>query len=219
MPELPAKDSASGEANERHPKGASKLTQGKNKYYLYGGLAVIAVLVFYFVRKSNANAAGGSSQNTTGTATGGLDPATQAALNNALQAQGAAYSAGQVVGPQGPAGAQGPPGTQGPPGAGGKQGPPGPPGPPPKHGKIPRGKGEGGPPGPPRKPPGVGDRGEGTVPKGRPTSQFYTVRPGDTLSSIANAHGMSNWQQLYNMNRTVVGNNPNLIHPGLRLKV
>ena len=36
------------------------LTTGKNKWYLVGGLGLIAILVFVFVRKSNANDAGGS---------------------------------------------------------------------------------------------------------------------------------------------------------------
>lgn len=210
MPDVPARDAHTGEANERHPKGMGKLTQGNNKYWLYGGLAVIAVLVFYFVRKSNANAAGGSSQNTTGTATGGLDPASQAALQNALAGQyggigiqgpaGPAGPAGATgaAGSAGPAGKQGQPGQQGPPG---RQGPPGgPPPKPPKHPKPPR-----------RVPPGPVSH--------RPASTFYTVRPGDTLSSIARANGLPNWQSLYNQNRSVVGNNPNMIHPGLRLKV
>lgn len=38
----------------------------------------------------------------------------------------------------------------------------------------------------------------------------YTVRPGDTLSSIAGA----GWQALYQLNRSLLGGNPNLIYPG-----
>ncbi|MDX3578302.1 MULTISPECIES: transglycosylase family protein [unclassified Streptomyces] len=44
----------------------------------------------------------------------------------------------------------------------------------------------------------------------------YTVRAGDTLSSIAARHGMT-WQRVYAANRTVVGGDPDLIVPGQRL--
>jgi nucleoid-associated protein YgaU len=42
------------------------------------------------------------------------------------------------------------------------------------------------------------------------------VRGGDTLGSIAQAHRTS-WQRLYAVNRAVVGGDPHLIVPGLRL--
>src|SRR5690606_7696472 len=39
----------------------------------------------------------------------------------------------------------------------------------------------------------------------------YTVRPGDTLSSIAANFGIhAGWQAIYNKNRAVIGKNPNL---------
>ncbi|MEU6094548.1 transglycosylase family protein [Streptomyces sp. NPDC047079] len=44
----------------------------------------------------------------------------------------------------------------------------------------------------------------------------YTVRSGDTLSSIAERHGTS-WQQLYARNKAVIGGDPDLIVPGQRL--
>ncbi|WP_133913599.1 LysM peptidoglycan-binding domain-containing protein [Streptomyces sp. NBC_00582] len=44
----------------------------------------------------------------------------------------------------------------------------------------------------------------------------YTVRVGDTLSTIAAAHNTT-WQRLYEANRTVIGNDPDLILPGRRL--
>lgn len=44
-------------------------------------------------------------------------------------------------------------------------------------------------------------------------SIVYTVQPGDTLSGIAAKYGM-NWQDLYNSNRFVVGDNPDLIYSG-----
>ncbi|CAL9512173.1 hypothetical protein SUDANB171_03648 [Streptomyces sp. enrichment culture] len=44
----------------------------------------------------------------------------------------------------------------------------------------------------------------------------YTVVSGDSLSKIAAAHGVS-WQQLYQQNKSVVGDDPNLIFPGQQL--
>jgi len=46
----------------------------------------------------------------------------------------------------------------------------------------------------------------------------YTVKPGDTLHTIAGIHGTTA-SNLYNVNRTVIGANPNQIHPGQRLKI
>ncbi|PJE95674.1 transglycosylase [Streptomyces carminius] len=46
----------------------------------------------------------------------------------------------------------------------------------------------------------------------------YTVRPGDTLREIAAAHGTT-WQRLYEANRDVVGDDPDLIFPGQQLRV
>jgi LysM repeat protein len=47
---------------------------------------------------------------------------------------------------------------------------------------------------------------------------FYTVKPGDSLTTIAQANDMTP-TALYNVNRTVIGSNPNVIHPGQRLKL
>jgi LysM repeat protein len=48
----------------------------------------------------------------------------------------------------------------------------------------------------------------------------YTVVSGDTLSSIARKHGTSGgWQRIYQDNRAAIGSSPELIHPGLKLKV
>ncbi|MEU1077171.1 MULTISPECIES: transglycosylase family protein [unclassified Streptomyces] len=44
----------------------------------------------------------------------------------------------------------------------------------------------------------------------------YTVREGDTLSAIAEAHGTT-WERVYAANRTVIGGDPDLILPGERL--
>lgn len=162
---------------------------GKNKWYVVGGLGLLAVLVFFFVSRSNTNAAAGT---TGGTANTGMDPATQAALESALQAQaGSGYTSAGIQGQTGPTGAKGPTGARGKPGKPGKPG-----------------KGKPGPKGPPGKP-------------GKPgKSQFYTVKPGQSLSSIASQfHISGGWEQLYHMNRGVVGSNPNVIHPGQRLKI
>lgn len=45
------------------------------------------------------------------------------------------------------------------------------------------------------------------------SSITYVVKNGDTLSGIASKYGM-NWKNLYNKNKSVIGNNPNLIKPG-----
>ncbi|WP_338782459.1 transglycosylase SLT domain-containing protein [Streptomyces sp. DG1A-41] len=51
-------------------------------------------------------------------------------------------------------------------------------------------------------------------------SLTYTVTKGDTLYRIADKYDVSGgWKQLYKDNRAAVGDNPQLIHPGLKLKV
>ncbi|MFF7340970.1 transglycosylase family protein [Streptomyces sp. NPDC008163] len=48
--------------------------------------------------------------------------------------------------------------------------------------------------------------------------ESYTVTPGDSLSGIADdQHLQGGWQRLYAANRTVVGDDPDLIFPGQRL--
>jgi hypothetical protein len=51
-----------------------------------------------------------------------------------------------------------------------------------------------------------------------PSGGTYTVRSGDTLTRIAARHGTS-WQRVYALNRSVVGGNPGLIHPGQVLRL
>ncbi|MER7706543.1 transglycosylase family protein [Kitasatospora sp. NPDC097605] len=46
----------------------------------------------------------------------------------------------------------------------------------------------------------------------------YTVKAGDTLSTIAAAQGVD-WHELYTKNAKVIGGNPNLIFPGQTLTV
>ncbi|GAA2219088.1 MULTISPECIES: transglycosylase SLT domain-containing protein [Streptomyces] len=51
-------------------------------------------------------------------------------------------------------------------------------------------------------------------------SRTYTVVKGDSLAHIADKYDISGgWKQLYKDNRAAVGDNPKLIHPGLKLKV
>lgn len=188
MPDPPQNDGL----DKKTPPGGKKggLMTGKYKWYVVGGLGLIAVLVFVFVRKSNANSSGG----TPGAASTAMDPSTQAALQSALQGQSAAGYAYQAA--TGPPGVAGPTGPAGPAGATGAKGPAGTPGVPGK---------------PAPKP---------TTAKGQTQTQYYTVRAGDSLSKIASQfHVAGGWQSLYASNRAAVGSNPNMIHPGLRLKV
>ncbi|MEW2811553.1 transglycosylase family protein [Streptomyces massasporeus] len=45
----------------------------------------------------------------------------------------------------------------------------------------------------------------------------YTVRRGDTLSGVAARHGTT-WQRLYAANKAAIGEDPDMIVPGLRLE-
>ncbi|MEU7062196.1 LysM peptidoglycan-binding domain-containing protein [Streptomyces sp. NPDC051578] len=46
----------------------------------------------------------------------------------------------------------------------------------------------------------------------------YSVVAGDTLSQIAASHSVAGgWQQLYEANKSVVGANPSIIRPGIKL--
>ena len=43
--------------------------------------------------------------------------------------------------------------------------------------------------------------------------ETYIIKKGDTLTKIANKY-KTTWQKLYNLNRNILGNNPNKIKPG-----
>ncbi|MEU7606102.1 LysM peptidoglycan-binding domain-containing protein [Streptomyces sp. NPDC040724] len=48
----------------------------------------------------------------------------------------------------------------------------------------------------------------------------YSVVAGDTLSEIAVEHSVSGgWKKLYAANRSVIGDNPSIIRPGIKLKL
>ncbi|WUS95728.1 transglycosylase SLT domain-containing protein [Streptomyces sp. NBC_00708] len=56
------------------------------------------------------------------------------------------------------------------------------------------------------------------VRKAAPTT--YSVVSGDSLYKIAQGHSLGGgWERLYKDNRSVVGSNPDLIHPGLKLTI
>ncbi|MEU9112876.1 transglycosylase family protein [Streptomyces sp. NPDC048483] len=52
----------------------------------------------------------------------------------------------------------------------------------------------------------------------RSTGDSVVVNRGDTVSAIAAAHGWR-WQEFYRLNRPVIGADPDLIYPGMRLAV
>ncbi|MFG2138054.1 transglycosylase family protein [Streptomyces sp. NPDC048650] len=52
----------------------------------------------------------------------------------------------------------------------------------------------------------------------RSTGDFVVVNPGDTVSGIAAAHGWR-WQEFFRLNRQVIGSDPDVIYPGMRLAV
>jgi len=57
-----------------------------------------------------------------------------------------------------------------------------------------------------------------TAAKPATTAVRYAVRPGDTLSGIAAALDVrGGWQALYETNQTVIGADPDVIHPGTEL--
>ncbi|WTX00500.1 transglycosylase family protein [Streptomycetaceae bacterium NBC_01309] len=56
------------------------------------------------------------------------------------------------------------------------------------------------------------------APSAKTAKADYTVVVGDTLFKIARAHDVTGgWQKVYDLNRGVVGGNPNLIFPGQKL--
>lgn len=185
---------------EQVDKAKKGLTTGKNKWYLVGGLGLVAVLVFVFVKKSNGATA---TNDSTGSSTdnSSLDPSTESALESALQSA----SGGMSSGAQGPAGSAGPAGATGATGATGKTGATGAAG---KAGTTTT-----------KTTPPTTTKSPTPVAKPKTTAKSYTVKPGDSLSSIASQFKVSNWQTLYNANRTVVGSNPDKIYPGQKLSI
>lgn len=50
------------------------------------------------------------------------------------------------------------------------------------------------------------------------TSKTYIVKNGDTLSGIAKKYNTT-WQKIYKDNKSIIGNNPNIIKPGMNLTI
>jgi hypothetical protein len=50
-------------------------------------------------------------------------------------------------------------------------------------------------------------------------TRTYTVRPGDTLTAIADRLGLADWRALYEANRDVIGGDPNRIRVGQSLVI
>src|SRR5919202_7069782 len=48
--------------------------------------------------------------------------------------------------------------------------------------------------------------------------ETYTVKSGDTLSKIGQHHGVA-WREIYEANRDVIGDNPDKIFPGQKLRI
>jgi nucleoid-associated protein YgaU len=48
--------------------------------------------------------------------------------------------------------------------------------------------------------------------------EFYTVQPGDSLSKIATKYKGVTWQKIFEANRDQI-KNPDLIHPGQKLRI
>jgi nucleoid-associated protein YgaU len=53
------------------------------------------------------------------------------------------------------------------------------------------------------------------------STRTYIVKSGDTLSDIAQSEmgDAKRWPELYEANKDAVGKNPDLIHPGLELRI
>ena len=204
MPDL-VSDGGSKAANEKTPKKG--LMTGNSKWYVIAGLGGVALLVFFFVRSSNNNANSSNAANSPS-----LDPTTAAALQSALANLSTGNSANNtgIQGPTGPAGPAGPAGAAGATGKTGPAGPAGKPAPAPKPKPKPK----------PKPPPEKEDSGATFILPSMVShgiSGMYTVKAGDTLQSISNKLGTS-YTGLYAVNRHMIGNNPAMIHPGMRLR-
>jgi nucleoid-associated protein YgaU len=60
--------------------------------------------------------------------------------------------------------------------------------------------------------------GEVVIDVSAPEGTVYTVQSGDSLSKIGSHHGVS-WQAIYDANKDLIGDNPDVIHPGQQLKI
>lgn len=56
-------------------------------------------------------------------------------------------------------------------------------------------------------------------PAPKPSGRVHVVENGENLSVIAARYGLSSWRTIYDMNRAIIGDNPNLIKPGWKLRL
>lgn len=49
--------------------------------------------------------------------------------------------------------------------------------------------------------------------------KWHTVVSGENLSVIAAKYGLSSWTTLYDLNKAIIGGNPNMIRPGQQLRI
>lgn len=59
----------------------------------------------------------------------------------------------------------------------------------------------------------IPEKKNGGLPKYQ-TGRTYTVQPGETLSGIAQAHGIADYNEIYNLNKALIGSDPGMIKPG-----
>ena len=57
------------------------------------------------------------------------------------------------------------------------------------------------------------------APKAKPAPEVYVVKSGDSLALIANRLRLDGWTGLYNLNKAVIGPDPDVIKPGQKLLI
>jgi nucleoid-associated protein YgaU len=172
--------------------------------------------------QNSQNSSTGANANAqpTETGTSAIDPTTGVPYADEIGYGGLSGSPGQA-GPAGPAGPTGPTGKTGGTGKTGKTGKTGATGKTGGTSKPPAKKSTGNPDPTGKNNPNHPVSGGTSPTKSTPSkTTYYTVKSGNSLSQIAKEFNVpGGWQALYNLNKTAIGGNPNLIHPGMRLKL
>ena len=57
------------------------------------------------------------------------------------------------------------------------------------------------------------------APAHKAAQQVYVVKSGDSLGLIANRFRLDGWTGLYNLNKAVIGPDPDVIRPGQKLLI
>lgn len=60
---------------------------------------------------------------------------------------------------------------------------------------------------------------EAYVQENQASNKIYEVKSGDTLSKIASIFNIKDWKSIYEVNKSKIGKNPNLITPGMILEI